>query len=173
MKPSISKSINLSTHLPFDYSVNLRRFNNNATKKYWEKYLTEHTESCEFIDYSFYNVERDMDAGSNYHSHYLTKLKENYSLNQFTDLATNLFSDLIKEHKTIEGYNRKLLKIKSSLSHSNQNTFRDTYFDIPYIKCFSKTGMIYIEPIIDKNIIFYNNKCTDWGITDGFIQGKR
>lgn len=173
MKPSILKSINLSNHLPFDYSINLRKFNTTASKKYWEKYLTKQTENCEFIDYSHYNLERDSDSKGNYHTHYITKLKRNNTLNEFTDLATMLFSELIEEYKIIEGTNRKLLKVKKTLNNTSLSDYQDTYFEIPFVKCLSKTGMIYIEPIVDTNIIFYNNKCSDWGIVDGFLQGKK
>jgi hypothetical protein len=168
MKPSILKSINLSNHLTYDYSINLRKFNTISSKKYWEKYLTKQTENCEWIDYSNYNLEKDSGSNGNYHTHYLTKLKGMHTLNEFTDIATTLFSDLIKDYKTIEGTNKKLLKVKKT-----QGDYQDKYFEIPYVKCFSTIGMLYIEPVVDSNIIFYNNKCSDWGIVDGFIRGKQ
>jgi hypothetical protein len=173
MKPSISKSINLSHHLTFDYSINLRKFNTTATTKYWERYLTEQTESNELIDYSYYNLEKDSGSNGNYHSHYLTKLKREHKLNEFTNVATSIFCDLIPEYKTIEGINKKLLKVKKTKDLFSSSEYKDTYFEIPFVKCFSKRGMIYIEPVVESNLIFYNNKCSDWGLTDGFIQGRK
>ena len=173
MKPSILKSINISKHLPFDFSINLRKFNSNASKKYWEQYLTIQTENCDFIDYSHYNIERDKSLNRSYHSHYITKLNKKYSLDEFTNKATALFGDLLHEHKTLGGINKKIIKVKKTNNNNSLSYYKDTYFDIPFVKCYSSKGMIYIEPIVDSNIIFYNNKCSDWGIVDGFILGKK
>jgi hypothetical protein len=169
MKTSIYKSINLSHNLEFDYSVNLRRYAPNTSKSYWDKYLSNKTENCSEINYSYYNVEKDGCKKGNYHSHYLTKLNNKISLIEFAEITTNIFNDLIgiDAYTKTEGVNRKLLKIQNK-----SGDYQDKYFDIPFQKLNSKSGMIYIEPVIEKNIIYYNNKYSDWGITDGFIKGK-
>jgi type III restriction enzyme len=68
-----------------------------------------------------------------------------------------------KNPKDIEYYYRVRSLIPPSMEHRLENLNARLVI----------TNYHTFEPIMDKNIIFYNNKCTDWGITDGFIQGKR
>jgi hypothetical protein len=170
MKSSIYKSINLSNTLEFDYSVNLRRYARPTNKRYWEQYLINKTENSALINYSVYNLEKDESRRGSYHTHYLTKLNNDISFAEFTDATKTIFADLVdaSNHKTTEGINRKLLKIQTE-----NGNYEDKYFDIPFTKIYSKSGLIYLEPVVQTNIIYYNNKYSDWGITDGFILGKR
>jgi hypothetical protein len=173
MTPSIFKAVNISNNLPFDYSINFRKFNTYATKKYWNDYLTNKTENSDWIDYSHFKIEKDSDNNRNYHSHYLTKLRLKHSLTEFTVMATSLFCELLKNHRILEGTNKKLLKVKTNPRNSSETHFQDTIYEIPYVKCVGSLGMIYIEPVVESSIIFYNNKCSDWGIVDGFVMGKK
>jgi len=167
------KSENINKELEFNYSLIMRKYVRPMGVSKWVEYLKEKTENSKLINYSCYNIERYKESKSKYHAHYLTNLNKDYNLDDFSQLAAYLFKEITGEYKIFEGVERQTLKIRKSNLDCSDVSFQDKYFDIPYKKIYSKLGSIYIQPVVAKNVVFYNNKYSDWGITDGFFYGMK